>query len=135
MKLHHIGYVVRDLEAALARFRDDGAEVLIEPATDPLQRVRVCLLRAGDAVLELVAPLDESSPIRARLSRGGGLDHLCYLVSDVEEAVEREVRQGALVVCAPCHAVVFDADVAFVHRRSGLVVELMALRQKAAPAP
>jgi methylmalonyl-CoA/ethylmalonyl-CoA epimerase len=127
--LGHIGYVVRDMAGALARFQAEGAVLKIAPTQDPQQRVSVCVLQLeGGPDVELVAPLDESAPIRARLQRGGGLDHLCYQVDDLEQSVHRETERGALLVCPPCYAVAFDADVAFVHRRSGLLVELMRFR-------
>ncbi len=130
MTLHHIGYVVRSLDGALARFREEGATVIIPPTEDALQRVRVSVIHIdGDVPVELVAPLDDAAPIRARLQRGGGLDHVCYAVDDLEAALERETRNGAVVVCPPCRAAAFAADVAFVQRRSGLVVELLAKRK------
>jgi methylmalonyl-CoA/ethylmalonyl-CoA epimerase len=126
--MHHLGYVVRDMSTALRRFTDEGATLLIEPTDDPVQRVSCALLRLLDGVdIELVAPLDlESSPIEARLRRGGGLDHICLAVDDVEAALAQEEERGATVVCEPVHAVTFDRTIAFVRRRSGLLVELMA---------
>jgi hypothetical protein len=35
------------------------------------------------------------------------------------------VGNGAIVVCSPIFAVAFNRDVAFVHRRSGLLLEFM----------
>jgi methylmalonyl-CoA/ethylmalonyl-CoA epimerase len=101
--------------------------VLIPPTADPIQRVSCCLLRTDDAIdVELVAPLASGeSPVESRLKRGGGLDHVCYFVDTLAEELEAEVAKGALVVCEPTYAVTFDRDIAFVQRRSGLVVELM----------
>ena len=127
--LAHIGYVVRDMKGALRRFQREGAEVVISPGHDPVQRVEVCLLRAGGVDIELVAPMDpEDCPLKGRLASGGGLDHICFYVDDLDEALAEEQGQGAMVVCEPCDAAVFGERVAFVHRRSGLVVELMTNR-------
>lgn len=125
--LAHIGYAVPHLEGALKRFVHEGAVVVIPPTRDPIQKVVVCLLRVDEAAnVELVAPIDESDcPIHSRLARGGGLDHLCYFVDDLAEALAEEQARGALVVCEPCKAVAFHRLVAFAHRRSGMVVELM----------
>ena len=124
----HLGYVVPDMDAALRRFVAEGAEVVIEPTADPIQRVSCCVLRSDAGVaIELVAPLVRGdSPVEARLRRGGGLDHICYLVDDLEAALVEEEERGALVVCDPVPAVTFGRRVAFVQRRSGLVVELMS---------
>jgi methylmalonyl-CoA/ethylmalonyl-CoA epimerase len=134
MELAHLGYVVADMPRALKRFEAEGAVVVIAPTDDPIQRVSCCLLRCDGAVdIELVAPLVAGdSPVEARLKRGGGLDHVCYFVDDVADALAAEVAAGSIVVCEPVHAVTFDREIAFVQRRSGLVIEFMA-REAAAP--
>ena len=126
-ELAHIGYVVADMDRAVRRFETEGSVVVIAPTEDPIQRVSCCLVRTDDAIdIELVAPLvPGDSPVEARLKRGGGLDHVCYFVDDLEDSLASEIGAGALVVCEPTYAVTFDRDIAFVHRRSGLVVELM----------
>jgi len=128
MELAHLGFVVPDMQRALKRFEAEGAVVLIPPTDDPIQRVSCCLIRSDGAVdMELVAPLvPGDSPIESRLKRGGGLDHVCYFVDDMSEALASELATGAIVVCEPTHAVTFNRQIAFVQRRSGLVVEFMA---------
>jgi methylmalonyl-CoA/ethylmalonyl-CoA epimerase len=134
MELAHVGYVVRDMRSALRRFEAEGGVVVIPPTADPIQRVSCCLLRCDGAIdIELVAPLvPGDSPIESRLTRGGGLDHLCYFVPDVREALASEIARGAVVVCEPTYAVTFGRTIAFVQRRTGLVVELMAREQTTA---
>ena len=128
MDLAHLGFVVRDMDRALRRFEAEGAVMTIAPTDDPIQRVSCCLLRMDGAVdIELVAPLvPGDSPVEARLKRGGGLDHVCYFVDDVTETLRAETDTGGLVVCQPTYAVTFDREIAFVQRRSGLVVEFMS---------
>jgi methylmalonyl-CoA/ethylmalonyl-CoA epimerase len=125
--LHHLGYVVRNIAPAIERFVAEGATVLIGATVDPIQKVSCALLRLAEGVdVELVAPLDpDDSPVTGRLRRGGGLDHVCLSVDDVATALATEVDRDAVVVCPPVYAVTFDRTVAFAHRRSGLLVELM----------
>lgn len=125
--LHHLGFVVPLMAPAIERFAAEGAEVVIAATSDPLQGVYCALLHcADDTDIELVAPIDpEKSPIRARLQRGGGLDHICYWVDDLEKRLAAERALGAVVICPPTYAVTFNATVAFVQRRSGLLIELM----------
>jgi methylmalonyl-CoA/ethylmalonyl-CoA epimerase len=126
--LHHIGYVVPRMGAALKRFVDEGATVVVEPIDDPIQQVTVALLSVDAGVpVELVAPIaGVDGPIEARLRRGGGLDHLCFAVDDVARALADDEERGALVVCEPVFAVAFSRTVGFVQRRSGLVVEYIS---------
>ena len=132
--LHHIGYVVARMGPALTRFVDEGARVLVEPVDDPIQRVTVALLAIdGDVPVELVAPTPgiDDPPIAARLARGGGLDHLCFSVPDVAGSVAEETGRGSLVVCEPVFAVAFTRTVAFVQRRSGMVIEYISEQEAA----
>jgi glyoxalase/bleomycin resistance protein/dioxygenase superfamily protein len=133
--LHHIGYVVPRLSAALNRFVDDGATVLVEPIDDPIQRVTVALLSMDAGVpVELVAPIPGvDGPLTARLQRGGGLDHLCFVVDDVGGALAEDAERGALVVCEPVFAVAFNRTVGFVQRRTGLVVEYISADEPPRP--
>jgi methylmalonyl-CoA/ethylmalonyl-CoA epimerase len=129
--LHHVGYVVPRMGPALSRFVDEGATVVVEPIEDPIQRVTVALLSVDAGVpIELVAPTPGvDAPIAARLQRGGGLDHLCFVVDDVAAALAEEVARDGLVVCEPVFAVAFTRIVGFVQRRSGMVVEYISAEE------
>lgn len=128
MELHHLGYVVDDMELAMKLFAREGATVEIEPTNDPIQRVTCAMLRLSDGTgVELVAAINpDDSPVASRLRRGGGLDHVCYVVDDVEAALESEDDIGSQIVCPPVHAVTFGETVGFALRRSGLLVEFMS---------
>jgi len=126
--LHHVGFVVPAMAPALRRWVDEGAVVLVEPIDDPIQRVTVALLDVdGTMPVELVAPIDpEDSPVSGRLKRGGGLDHFCYTVPDVATALAAEEERGSMIICPPVFAVAFTRTIAFVQRRTGLVVEYIS---------
>jgi methylmalonyl-CoA/ethylmalonyl-CoA epimerase len=127
-KIAHAGYVVRNIDRSTQRFIDEGAELIIEPTADPIQGVWVSLVSDGSGLdIELVAPLTPGeSPVESRLKRGGGLDHICYFVSNVEAALREEVESGATIVCPPTFACAFDRTIGFAHRRTALIVEFMS---------
>ncbi|HUJ58236.1 MAG TPA: VOC family protein [Kofleriaceae bacterium] len=137
MKLHHLGYVVRDLERARRGFERDGAIIASPPIDDPIQRVTVQFLREPQSgeLWELVAPLGdiEGGPLASRLGRGGGLDHVCYELEagdgTLEDRVAAEVARGARVVCEPVIAAAFGRRIAFVFRRSQRLIEFVEPRR------
>ena len=137
MKLHHFGWVGRDLARMRKAFEREGAEVVSPPADDPIQRVTVQFLRepATGELWELVAPLGDAadSPLGSRLARGGGFDHVCYELEDgdgtLEDRLAQEVARGARVVCEPVVAVAFARRIAFVFRRSQRLIELVEPRR------
>ena len=137
MKLHHLGWVGRDLARLRAAFERDGAEVISPPIDDPIQHVTVQFLREPSTgeLWELIVPLAgaEDTPLASRLARGGGFDHVCYELDpgdgSLEDRLAAEVARGARIVCEPVHAVAFDRRIAFVFRRSQRLVEFVEPRR------
>lgn len=125
---HHIGFVVNDVDESILKWEASGYRVEISPVSDPLLNVVCCtLVKAGELRIELVSPNQESKnhPLSSRLRRGGGLDHVCYVVDEIELAIENEVKQGGLKVMSPTFAATFNTRVAFILRPGGILVELM----------
>jgi methylmalonyl-CoA/ethylmalonyl-CoA epimerase len=128
MKLHHVGVAVSSIAEHAEQYRralDIGlAGEIIE---DELQKVRVAFAQVGEGVfVEFVEPLGDDSPVSNLLKRGGGLYHVCYLVPDIEAAVERVRRAGGMVVSGPTPARAFGGRrVAFVYTRGRSLVEFL----------
>jgi len=130
LKVFHWGYVVPNMDRALKAWTAMGAVVVVPPAQDRCQKVFCSLLIFKGAVpIELVAPVSMTdNPIKNRLARGGGLDHLCLFTDDLEADVQSFIGDGALVAVPPTYGEVFDRELAFLVTRVGLVVELMTRR-------
>ncbi len=129
LRLHHVGYVVSDIESSARGFMHslgmtwDGA--IYE---DPIQRVKVTFLETGPACaqIELVAPAKADSPVTKFLAKGGGQHHLCYQVEDIEKALAVFKSRKASVVQRPCPAVAFEGRrIAWLITRERLVIELL----------
>jgi methylmalonyl-CoA/ethylmalonyl-CoA epimerase len=86
-RLDHIGIAVRDTENALRYFTGQlGLEVVHVDVIEELA-VRLTYLDVGNAYLQLVEPLNDSSPIAASLAQAGeGVHHICFGVDDVPSA-------------------------------------------------
>lgn len=127
----HIGYVVPKMERSLAQWIQVGAQIIIPPTADPIQRVSCALISfAGALPIELVAPLGDASesPVGQRLKRGGGMDHVCLFTDDMDRDIATYVTGGALLVVEPVYGCVFNRTIAFLQLRTGLVLELMTRR-------
>ncbi len=126
-RVDHIAIAVRDLESALAFFRDRLGLEVEQVATVERDRVRVAFLPVGETCLELLEPLGDDGPVARFLERRGeGLHHICLEVDDISaalgelgavgvELIDREPRPGA------------EGLVAFIHPRSsrGVLLELV----------
>jgi len=93
------------------------------------QGVRVRLLRAGGAAIELLAPLADDTPVGRFLERRGpGLHHLAFRVADLEAEIARLRSLGARFIDAGPRPGRGGSRVAFLHPRwtGGVLVELVA---------
>ena len=99
-RLNHVAIAVPDLEAAANRYRSALGAKVGPPQDEPDHGVRVVFVDAGSAMVELMAPLGDDSPIRGFLEKNpsGGMHHLCYEVEDIAAARDRLVEGGARVL-------------------------------------
>jgi methylmalonyl-CoA/ethylmalonyl-CoA epimerase len=107
-RLHHIGIVVPSLDDAAALYVSAlGATPLGDKIHDPLQRVRLLFLRLPDGlVVELIQPAADDSPVNAALARGGGVNHFCFEVDNLEAEMAR-LRSVSVPAGPPKTAVAF----------------------------
>ena len=132
--LDHVGIAVKNLDEALAFYRD-GLGLHVEvPEEVASQRVRAHFIPAGHAALELLEPTSSDSVIaRYTVKRGPGLHHITLRVDDIHAALEQLRVRGVRLIDEQPRAGAEGALVAFIHPSSahGVLVEL---KQAAAPA-
>jgi len=128
LALDHVAIAVPSLEAAGwcldLGLRPDGPDETVAG-----QGVRVRLLRAGDAAIELLAPLADDTPVGRFLERRGpGLHHLAFRVADLEAEIARLRSLGARFIDAGPRPGRGGSRVAFLHPSwtGGVLVELVA---------
>ena len=51
--------------------------------------------------IELIEPADPDSPIISFVKEGGGFHHLCFEVDDIQQEIDKMVKNGAHLVVAP----------------------------------
>lgn len=94
-RLDHVAVAVRDTEQALRYFCGRLGLQVVASEERPVPPVRLTYLDAGNAFIQLVQPLEASSPIaRSIEEQGEGLHHLCFAVDDVAGAVA-ELAEGS----------------------------------------
>ena len=126
--VHHVGFAVTDLDAAVATYeRLFGASLEHRDAVGD-QGVEAASVLVGAGRVELLAPTGEDTPVgRFLAKRGPGMHHVAYEVDDVRSALDELERNGAeLIDHAPRHGL-FGTEVAFVHLESvhGVLSELV----------
>jgi methylmalonyl-CoA/ethylmalonyl-CoA epimerase len=126
--LDHVGIAVADLAAARALYEQVlGLQVTHEEVIED-QGVHELLLRAGDAFVQLVAPLSPDTPVgRFLAKRGEGVHHVGFAVPDIAAAIADLRAQGAEVIDPAPRTGSGGTTIAFLHPRSmqGVLVELV----------
>ena len=95
-RLDHVAVAVRSTDEALRYFRDRLGLRVAHSEEIPVPSVRLTYLDCGNAYIQLVEPLDESSPIAEHLrEHGEGLHHICFGVDEVAYALAALAEPGA----------------------------------------
>jgi methylmalonyl-CoA/ethylmalonyl-CoA epimerase len=127
--LHHIGFVVQSIARTAEGFANAiGAHWDAKVIHDPLQQVRVTFLSRGASapLLELIEPAAPKSPVAGFVAAGGGLHHLCYEVTSLDDELRCARSVGSLVVKKPLPAVAFGGRrIAWVFTRQKLLLEYL----------
>jgi methylmalonyl-CoA/ethylmalonyl-CoA epimerase len=124
---HHIGVATDNIDAT-AKVYEQGGFVRSENVVDPIQNVIICWLkREGMPIIELIAPMDQSSPVKTILDKNGVTPyHICYVVENID-SVALQLRQSRFVmVSRPVEAAAFKGSrVAFFYNKSVGLIELV----------
>lgn len=126
-KFHHIGVAVHSIDATAAIY-EDGGYTKSDIIFDPIQNVDICwLTKEGAPIIELLAPVDETSPVNKTLEKVGVSPyHCCYVVDKLEDAVAELRKQRYIMVSKPAEAVAFcGSRVCFLFNKNVGLIELV----------
>ncbi|MFZ0965484.1 MAG: methylmalonyl-CoA epimerase [Candidatus Bathyarchaeia archaeon] len=125
----HVGVAVKNLDEAIALYRDvlgfrlEDVHILTE------RKVRVAFLSTGgETNIELLEPIGGDSPVAKFLeSRGEGIHHVAVKVNDIEAVLAELKRKGVTLIDDKPRAGAEGAKIAFVHPKStkGVLLELV----------
>jgi len=129
MKIHHLGYAVRDLEASIPGFEKLGFEKMGFPVHDAQRQVNIQMLKNDPWMIELVAPFSETSPILRILEKNNNTPyHFCYVVDNMEKTIEELRAVRYILIEPPQPAMAFNGQlVAFLYHRDIGLIELLAV--------
>jgi methylmalonyl-CoA/ethylmalonyl-CoA epimerase len=126
-RLDHLGVAVADLPSARALYVDRLGFAELDHERLPEQGVEVIILDGGNCRLELLAPLDEDSPIARFLERKGpGLQQAAFEVEDIDEALVVLAEHGIAPIAPPSRGA-GGLRICFLHPKdtSGVLLELV----------
>lgn len=129
----HVGLAVPDLDEAIRFHTETLGLVLLHREVNEGQGVAEAMLGApgaepGDAQVQLLAPLDDTSSLHRFLDRSGpGLQQLAFRVRDLESASDELRRRGLRLLYDSAQTGTRGSRINFIHPKDagGVLVELV----------
>ncbi len=124
MKVHHIGYFVKNIEKGKQTFLNLGYEVEQDVVRDEYRGIDIVFLTKDGYRVELVSPYTKDSVVYdLRKKMGNSPYHICYEVANLDESMEALMQQRFVVSQEPHEAVAIDGRrVCFmVHGQMGII--------------
>ena len=116
-KFHHIGLSVKSIGSLFP-----GTKTVI----DPIQKVKVAFISLQGTTIELLEPLDKTSPIYNNLKNNNKLCHICFEVSNINNAINNGEKKGFHVIQIPVPAVALgNRKICFLFHSDYHIVELL----------
>jgi methylmalonyl-CoA/ethylmalonyl-CoA epimerase len=126
---HHLGIASKSILVDIASLTHQGYQVVSELIEDPLQGVRVQFMEGGGPRIELVTPLNPSSPgpLAAIFASNIKIYHWAFEVPDIDIEIAR-LREARCRLISPCKpAVAFDGrSIAFLIQPNSMLLELIS---------
>lgn len=126
-EFHHFGIACRDIDSTAEVYAAIGykkGDIIY----DPLQNINICFLtHANMPLVELLAPVDENSPVVQILEKNGVTPyHTCYSVENLENSIKRLKKMRYVMVSKPKEACAIEGRrVAFLYHQDMGLIELV----------
>jgi methylmalonyl-CoA/ethylmalonyl-CoA epimerase len=116
-KFHHIGLAVKSINMLFPK---------LEPVIDPIQKVKVAFINLQGTTLELLEPMGATSPIYNNLKNNNKLCHICFEVSNLDNAIKNAQKEKFHVIQKPVPAVALgNRKVCFLFHSDYQIIELL----------
>lgn len=127
LKLDHVGIAVKSLDETMKFYTDVLGLDLASVEIVEEQKVKVAFLPIGDTEVELLESTADDGPIAKYIERSGeGVQHLAFLVENIEEAIAEMQEKGMRMIDKMPRYGAGGAKIAFMHPKDSyrVLVEL-----------
>lgn len=126
-RIAHIGVAVWQIDQALPFYLDHLGLTLEKMETVASEQVKVAFLPIGESYIELLEPIDETSPVYHFLeTKGEGIHHIALEVANIEQRIAQMKRQGIQMIYDEPVSGAGQSKINFLHPKSahGVLYEL-----------
>jgi methylmalonyl-CoA/ethylmalonyl-CoA epimerase len=127
-EIDHVAIAVRDLEAAIAWYREVFGATVAHREVVATDGVEEALLAVADSYVQLLTPVRDDSTVAKFLeTRGEGIHHVGYRVADCAAALQAVKDHGGRTIDGAPRPGSRGTTVAFVHPKTsfGTLIELV----------
>ncbi len=102
MKVHHIGYLVNNMEEAIKKFLLLGFSLDRKPLYDLNRNVDICFMKMEEIMIEIIFPHNDCKSLK-RLSKkiGNAPYHLCYECSSFDREIDELLSNPGCTLVVP----------------------------------
>lgn len=105
LKVHHIGYLVKKIDAAIKEFTKLGYTIYLDTVYDDIRKVNICFMEKDGYVVELISPVDSESVVAGLLKKYKNSPyHICYETQDLEKELALLTENGYTAIDTPTPA-------------------------------
>ena len=127
LKVHHIGYAVKNLQQSLQMFQKIGYDIVSKPIKDMNRMVEIVFVQNNNYLVEMISPISDESPIKNYINKIGNTPyHFCYQTEDIEAAITDLRNQRYIIIEKPSEAIAINNQrVAFLYHPKYGLLELL----------
>ncbi len=127
--LYHVAIAVRNIDEVAKLYETALGLKVTHVEVVGEQGVKAAMLEpeGGGTAIELLEPLSDNSPISKFLERRGeGIHHICFLVDNIESALEKLKKEGVQLIDQSPRPGAYETRVAFIHPKAlkGVLIEI-----------
>ena len=105
LKIHHIGYLVKKMDAAIKSFENLGYQITQDRVYDNIREVEICFMQKDGYCIELVSPVSDTSVVSGLVKRYKNSPyHICYETQDFEKDYQTLLENGFIAIDTPTPA-------------------------------
>ena len=127
LKVHHIGYLVKKMDAAIQSFENLGYQTIQGTVYDDIRKVNICFLDKDGYQIELVSPVSEDSVVSGLMKKYKNSPyHICYETENFDRDYQTLTENGFISIDTPTPAPALqNREVVFLTHASMGMIELL----------
>jgi len=127
MKIHHIGYAIKNLKDSIKEFEKLGYARAKNKVIDKKRKVIIQFMKNEECIIELIAPLNDESPVSNILKKQGNSPyHICYEIDMIESKIKELKNGGFTMITELSEASALDNKrVVFLYKKNIGLIELI----------